>query len=258
MTCKAMRLRLLPWIWDLIEPSRCRRGFPAYFLTNLVTLVDASHADASLATNIKYLCALFCPGVGLIRSLKRFMTVPVLLHDTISEFIKCLQSLPNLHTLEIASCDPCPRKWKKLAPKRAKLLQIKALVLPPAAHPLLRHCPNVEDIDWVMRDRIMTYEELIGSLASTHNSKVKRLAIPLILPTHPSCKQWSALQDHVVRLVTDRLQSQYLWLDVQASPSLQSSTLTHTHTDIHSARVARMPSREEFRSAQSKVHALRY
>ena len=45
MTCRAMRLRLLPWMWDLIEPSDL--GW------NLFAIVNALHADTFLAASVK-------------------------------------------------------------------------------------------------------------------------------------------------------------------------------------------------------------
>lgn len=160
-----------------------------HFLANLVTLVNSVHADTSLAMSVKYLCALLCPWVGLIFVLQRFMTVPNLRYDTVPAFVECLLSFPNLHTLEIRSGgSTCPSGWQFMAGiKRTKLPQIKTLILPPA-HPLLKHCPNAEDIDWVVRDRTMTSDEFLGSLASIGDSKIKRLAIPLILPGSPSRK----------------------------------------------------------------------
>jgi len=56
MTCKTMRLRLRPWIWDVIEPSRRRH------VMNLA-IVDALHADTSLAASVRYICAILCPRV---------------------------------------------------------------------------------------------------------------------------------------------------------------------------------------------------
>jgi len=50
-TCKAMRLRLRPWIWDLIEPSRRRH------VMNF-TILNALHTDASLAATIRYIYAI--------------------------------------------------------------------------------------------------------------------------------------------------------------------------------------------------------
>jgi len=54
-------------------------------------------------------------------------------HSIIPEFIKCLKSLPNLHTLEITQMDyhATPSFWEAVA--GVKLPQIKALTLPPTA-----------------------------------------------------------------------------------------------------------------------------
>lgn len=94
-------------------------------------------------------------------------------------FVKCLKSLPNLHTLEI-------RCWEhnyittplEKALKGVKLPQIKTLVIPPAAHPLLRHCCGVEDVVRALDNRTLSPDGFFASLASMRNSKVKRLTIP--------------------------------------------------------------------------------
>ena len=111
----------------------------------------------------------------------------------LSRFIKCLRSLPNLHTLEIGQEDgyitPSLKKDAfRLKIKGVKLPQVKTLILPPAAHSLLKHCPNVEDVNWVTGDRTISSDEFLGSLASIRDSKIERLAIPLILPGNPSRK----------------------------------------------------------------------
>ena len=107
--------------------------------------------------------------------------------SAIPAFVECLQSLQNLCSLEIGLGNFWPCAWKlKVVLKHIELPQIKTLILPPAAHPLLNHCPNVEDVDLVTGDRYMTSEEFLGSLASIQGSKVKRLAIPLVLPGSPS------------------------------------------------------------------------
>lgn len=72
--------------------------------------------------------------------------------------------------------------------KRVKLPQVKVLILPPAAHSLLRHCHDVEDVVCVVKAKISPSDEFLESLASLPDSKVKRLAIPLILCNNPSRK----------------------------------------------------------------------
>lgn len=55
MTCKAMRLRLLPWIWERLEvPQSSWKNF----VGNLDAVVNGlRHADIFLATSVKYSCA---------------------------------------------------------------------------------------------------------------------------------------------------------------------------------------------------------
>jgi len=52
MACRTMRLRLLPWIWDLIQPSR---RFGIYLvLWNFNATTRAVHVNRSLATFVRY------------------------------------------------------------------------------------------------------------------------------------------------------------------------------------------------------------
>ena len=123
------------------------------------------------------------------------MTVYFVVSDSsaLSKFIRCLESLPNLHTLEIGQEDGCnatpvEKRTLELKLKRVELPQIKALILPPAAHPLLKRCPNVEDVNWVIGDSTISSDKFLESLASIPDSKIKRLAIPLVLWGDPSRK----------------------------------------------------------------------
>ena len=65
MTCKAMRLRLLPWTWDLIQPPRCEPSYlggRCWVSWNFaITTSWVAFTDKSLATRVKYFCALLCP-----------------------------------------------------------------------------------------------------------------------------------------------------------------------------------------------------
>ena len=112
------------------------------------------------------------------------------LHDQgICPLVRCLSFLPNLHTLEIGSSDDGPdTALLKRALGRIILPQMKTLIIPESAHPLLRHCPNIEDVVWVIADKPITSDEFLQSLTSNGDSKVERLAIPLVLPGSPSRK----------------------------------------------------------------------
>jgi len=203
ITCTVMRLRMLPWMWERLEcltqdpgqnSGRLNPGpTPSWklewaLLGKVNTSTEALHADTCLATSVKYFWSLL-PWVGLIHVLRRFLMV---CFDSdfsaLSKFIKCLGSLPNPHTLEIGQEDWYTMHTLKLKFEGVKLPQIKTLIPPPALHPLLKHCPNVEDVDWVIGDETVSSDEFLGSLTLIQDSKIKRLAIPLILPGNPSRK----------------------------------------------------------------------
>ena len=142
-------------------------------------------------------------------------------------FVKCLESLPNLHTLEIGWTHRSITTPLENALKGVKLPQIKALVLPPAAYPLLRHCLDVEDVVCVAKyEASMSSDEVLGTLTSNQNSKVKRLAIPLVSWGNSSRERFSTLWGHCARTVVDCLEPQVMWPRVQGSPNSPSSTLT--------------------------------
>ena len=57
MTCRLMRLRFVPWVWERLEISltHYRKS------EEMNIIVNALHADAFLAANIRYFYAPFCP-----------------------------------------------------------------------------------------------------------------------------------------------------------------------------------------------------
>ena len=122
----------------------------------------------------------------------------------IRQFVTCLESLPSLHTLEIGWTDdrittdlknvlrgiPLNSKSGSGLVRGVKFPQIKTLILPPAAYPLLRHCCGVEGVICVVAGRVMEpfYAGFLESLGSKRDSQVKRLAIPLAAWDDPSRK----------------------------------------------------------------------
>jgi len=105
-------------------------------------------------------------------------------NTTLPKFVKCLETLPNLHTLEIGRANGDITAPLKKALQHVELPQIKVLILPPTTYPLLRHCRNVEDVVCVartVRNEVMSSDDFLGSLVSGQDSKVTRLAIPLVL-----------------------------------------------------------------------------
>ena len=101
--------------------------------------------------------------------------------STLLPFVKCLESLPNLHTLEMGWTDDSITAPLGKALKGVELPQIKALNIFPTAHPILQHCRNVEDVACVVKYQIVPPDGFLRSLTSNRDSKVKRLTIPLVL-----------------------------------------------------------------------------
>jgi len=117
------------------------------------------------------------------------MTVCLMWGDSVLPlFVGCLESLPNLHTLEIGRVHGSIETPLKNALEHVKLPQIKTLILPPSAYPLLLHCCDVEDVVCVVGRGAISSDEFLESLASNRNSKVKRLAIPLVSRSNLSRK----------------------------------------------------------------------
>ena len=59
MTCRAMRLRLLPWVWERLEIPW--QNEEEDFARKLNTITNTLRADAYLTTSVKYFCALLRP-----------------------------------------------------------------------------------------------------------------------------------------------------------------------------------------------------
>ena len=95
-------------------------------------------------------------------------------------FVKCLTTLPNLHTLEMVSIlkyevvgafQTALRKEKP----RLQLQRVRRLILPPAAYQLLGCCPNVEDLTCCSA---RPGEAFIGSIVT---SGLNRLTKPSVM-----------------------------------------------------------------------------
>ena len=143
---------------------------------------------------------------------------------TIPPFIRCLESLQNLHTLEIGRADGTVTTPLKNALKRVKLPQIKTLIIPPEAYPLLQCCCDVEEVVWVTGDNIVSSDEFLGALAANRDSKVRRLAIPLVSWGNPS-RKWTTIPcDHKAPMMIASALGH-----VVALPRLAELTLIHPH-----------------------------
>ena len=112
--------------------------------------------------------------------------------STFPLFVECLKSLPNLHTLSIGRATDSNTTPLENALQGVELPQIKNLIAPPAAYPLLQRCCNVEDVVCAIRDITgPSSDGFFESLMSNRDSKLKRLAIPLALLPDPPRKRSS-------------------------------------------------------------------
>ena len=123
-------------------------------------------------------------------------------NSTLPKFVKCLESLPNLHILEIGRTDRYITAPLAKVLMDVELPQIRALILPPNAYPFLGHCHNVEEIVCVVRSGDIS-DDFLEAIASNRDSKVKRLAIPLVSGGNQSGKSSGALRDPRVGIATN-------------------------------------------------------
>ena len=65
MTCRAMRLRLVPWVWERLALSW--GSSEGARVKSFNTIANASQANKFLATSVKYFQYFFASGLGLIR-----------------------------------------------------------------------------------------------------------------------------------------------------------------------------------------------
>ena len=131
----------------------------------------------------------FALGSESIRVLRKFVTVYLAWNkSSIPLFIKCLESLQNLHTLEIERTTNFSPTSLEDALMGVTLPQIKTLVMPPIVHPLLQTVTMSRTVLCAVMNKNPSYDRFLGSLASIPGSKVERLAIPLFLWDNQSRK----------------------------------------------------------------------
>ena len=104
--------------------------------------------------------------------------------DTIlPAFANCLQSLPNLHTLELCHVHQDMTTKLKRAFEGVAIPSIRTIVLPTIAHHILRSCPNVEDVTC----NVGNGSQILGTIAS-RCPKVERISG--MIPSPAVLKRW--------------------------------------------------------------------
>ena len=65
MTCRAMWLRFVPWVWERLElPFTHYWGSGGTWVRDFNPIANALHTEIFLATSVRYFYALLYPSVG--------------------------------------------------------------------------------------------------------------------------------------------------------------------------------------------------
>ncbi|KAG6886857.1 hypothetical protein C0992_001979 [Termitomyces sp. T32_za158] len=178
-TCRAFRALFLPELWEHFEvcampaPQPTENPKLIHCTASLVQDSDpikqANHMYYSTAWHKPIAEALKKRSKGLMQSpdhvpyvrtasvvLTRFRAVPVL-----DAFVRCLETLSNLHTLQILRASGQMTTDFKLAFEAHKLPQVHTVVLPNHAHNVLRACPEARVVTCILEDG----GKLIGAIA---------------------------------------------------------------------------------------------
>lgn len=98
----------------------------------------------------------------LVRSVMSVTVTRYRMDIILPAFAECLDSLPNLHTLELCHVHQTMTTKIKNAFEEVIMPSVRTVVLPTAAHHLLRSCPNVEDVTCTLGDG----SQILGTIAS--------------------------------------------------------------------------------------------
>ena len=152
-TCITMRQMVLTEAWKVYVVCSPRRQcwfeprlhWSEVLLRRYRVLLASPH----LAANVRYSSLLYIWNVPTpILTVRRTLAVDFVigLDRLRAPFVECLAALPNLHTLEIGSMPSGIAPERFIITLGRRKLPVRTLTLPPGAHPLLRYCPNVEDL----------------------------------------------------------------------------------------------------------------
>ncbi|KDQ60174.1 hypothetical protein JAAARDRAFT_125597 [Jaapia argillacea MUCL 33604] len=117
---------------------------------------------------------------GLVKSphllpLVRIVTVTLTRYSTgriLPALVSCLESLPNLHTLQVVHAHAQMTSALGKAFENVSLPTIRTVILPSCAHNIIKCCPEVRDVTCNEDDG----SKLIGSLVKGGCNKVERIA----------------------------------------------------------------------------------
>ena len=92
-------------------------------------------------------------------------------------FAKCLAALPNLHTIQICHVHSQLTTPLKNAFAGKTFPSVRTIILPPAAHEILRRCPGLEHITSNEHEggRLVDGSKIVSAALATKCTKLKTL-----------------------------------------------------------------------------------
>lgn len=153
-TCRTLRAVCLSMAWEDVQACTWdNREMP---VSNYVSYILKKQCYGlmkypDLACHVKYVCLSAALGplpANFDVPLRRSVTVSLLhspAHYTLKQFARCLESLPNLHTLQILSCSYSDKPLETEF-KNKTYPTVKTVVLPPIAHPIVSSCFAVDKV----------------------------------------------------------------------------------------------------------------
>ena len=192
-TCRTLRRKFLSWSWERVEA--CVAPDPtAWYIQLGNSLESKCHIllkNPLLATYVRSASPRFpCSTLFSCVIIDSVMSVGITryrMDAILPSFANCLQSLPNLQTLELSHVHQGMTTKVKKAFEGVAIPSIRTVVLPTVAHHILRSCPNVEDVTCTDEDG----SRLLGTIAS-NCPKVERISGMVLSPV--MLKSWSDSQ----------------------------------------------------------------
>jgi len=189
-TCRTFRRKFLSWLWERVEacvvPTAC--AWYIYVGNALESKCHILLKNPLLASHVRSVNIHFVSHPISPVILDSVMSVTVTryrMDEILPAFANCLQSLPNLHTLELRHVNQEMTMKIKKAFEGVTIPSIRTVVLPTVAHNILRSCPNVEDVICIVGDS----SQILGTIASKC-PKVERISHTSSSST--ALKRWSS------------------------------------------------------------------